>query len=207
MTGNPGEIWRQRLWVWLPALLFFLANAVAFSVYRLGYAGDVADLEDELDRQERQIGQLREQRTELETLVARVRTNDLQVRQLYSEYLATRRQAVTQVTTEFRRLARQAGLLPGSVSFDEEEIESYGLVRRSFSYTVEGTYAELRKFINLLELSPSFLTIEEISVAGGADEGPELKIDLTLSTLFARDPDAAAAPQPAPVAAADRRPS
>jgi Tfp pilus assembly protein PilO len=205
MTGNPGEIWRQRLWIWLPALLFFLANAIAFSVYRLGYAGDVASLEEELEGQERQIGQLREQRKQLETLVARVRTNDLQVRQLYSEYLATRRQAVTQVTTEFRRLARQAGLLPGSVSFDEEEIESYGLVRRSFSYTVEGTYAELRKFINLLELSPSFLTVEEISVVGGADEGPELKIDLTLSTLFARDPDAATATTPA--VAADRRPS
>ena len=34
-----GEIWRQRLWIWLPALLFFLANATAFSVYKLGYAG------------------------------------------------------------------------------------------------------------------------------------------------------------------------
>ena len=35
------EIWRQRLWVWLPALVFFLANASAFTVYRLGYAGNV----------------------------------------------------------------------------------------------------------------------------------------------------------------------
>ncbi|HYO12226.1 MAG TPA: hypothetical protein VE685_03410 [Thermoanaerobaculia bacterium] len=205
MTGNPGEIWRQRLWVWLPALLFFLANAVAFSVYRLGYAGDVASLEEELDRQELQIGQLREQRKELETLVARVRTNDLQVRQLYSEHLSNRRRALIGVDAEFKRLASQAGLLPRSISYDEEEIESYGLVRRSFSFSVEGTYAELRKFINLLELSPSFLTIEEISVVGGADEGPEVKIDLTLSTLFARDPDAAAAT--ATAAAVDRRPS
>lgn len=204
MITNPGEIWRQRLWVWLPALLFFLANAVAFSVYRLGYAGDVAFLEERLDRQELQIGQLREQRKELETLVARVRTNDLQVRQLYAEHLSNRRRALTGVDVEFRRLARQAGLLPQSISYAEEQIESYGLVRRSFSFSVEGTYVELRKFINLLELSSSFLTVEEISVVGGADEGPELTISLTLSTLFAGDPDAATATAPA---AADRRPS
>lgn len=205
MTGNPGEIWRQRLWVWLPALLFFLANAAAFSVYRLGYAGDVASLEKRLASQESQLEQLRGQRKELETLVARVRTNNLQVGQLYQEHLATRRQAVTQVAAEFRSLARQAGLLPRMISYDEEELESYGLVRRSFSFSVEGTYLELRKFINLLELSSSFLTVEEISVSGGADEGPELKIGLTLSTLYARDPEAAAAT--ATAATADRRPS
>ena len=40
--SNGDVIWRQRLWVWLPALVFFLANAAAFSVYRFGFAGDVA---------------------------------------------------------------------------------------------------------------------------------------------------------------------
>ncbi len=28
---SPGEIWRLRLWVWVPALLFFLANATAYT--------------------------------------------------------------------------------------------------------------------------------------------------------------------------------
>ena len=53
---------------------------------------------------------------------------------------------------------------------------------------MDGTYLELRKFINLLELSDSFLTLEEVTLAGETrGEGPELNIRLSLSTLFASE--------------------
>lgn len=207
---NPGDIWRQRLWVWLPALLFFLANAAAFSVYRFGYAGRVEFLEERLDAQATEMKRLEGRRKELETLVARVRTNDLQVRQLYSERLSTRRRRLTGVTAEVKKLADQAGLRPRTVSYSDEESEDYGIVKRSFTFPVEGTYAELRKFINLLELSPSFLAVEEISVTSG-EEGQELKINMTISTLFAVEPGEAAATRPAAASGgeggAERRPS
>ena len=205
---NPGEIWRQRLWVWLPALLFFLANAAAFSVYRFGYAGRVESLEERLDVQKTEMQRLEARRRQLETLVARVRTNDLEVRQLYKERFATRSQRMVPITAEVRRLASQAGLRPRSISYPEEEIEEYGLVKRSFSFAVDGTYVELRKLINLLELSSSFLAVEEISLAGGGEEGPDLKINMTISTYFATEavPLAASAASRAEPGA-QRRPS
>jgi cell division protein FtsB len=192
---NPGEIWRQRLWVWLPALLFFLANAAAFSVYRFGYAGRVESLENRLDAQQAEMRRLEARRRELETLVARVRTNDLQVRQLYAERLSTRSRRLTGITAEIKELAGRAGLRPRAISYPEEEIEEHGLVKRSFTFAVDGTYAELRRFINLLELSPSFLAVDEISAADAGEEGgPELKINMTISTLFATEPGEAIAP-------------
>jgi Tfp pilus assembly protein PilO len=204
---NPGEIWRQRLWVWLPALLFFLANAAAFSVYRFGYAGRVESLEERLDVQKTEMQRLEARRKELQTLVNRVRTNDLQVRQLYDERLSTRGRRLTGVTAEVKRLAGQAGLRPRTISYPEDDIEEYGLVKRSFVFPVDGTYAELRKFVHLVELSPSFLAVEEISLAGGGEEGPELKINMKISTYFATE----AAPLPAAAAraedGAERRPS
>jgi Tfp pilus assembly protein PilO len=208
---NPGEIWRQRLWVWLPALLFFLANAAAFSVYRFGYAGRVETLDERLHAQETEMKRLAAKRKEVETLVARVRTNNLQVQQLYSERLSTRSRRLTGITAEIKDVAAKAGLRPRAISYPEEEIEEHGLVKRSFSFTVEGTYSELRKFLNLLELSPSFLTVDEIALAGGGEEGPELRMDMTISTLFAKNPGAAVEPRPAAVAGAadgaDRSPS
>lgn len=204
---NPGEIWRQRLWVWLPALLFFLANAAAFSVYRFGYAGRVESLEERLDGQKTEMQRLEARRKELQTLVNRVRTNDLQVHQLYSERFSTRSRRMVQVNAEVRRLAGQAGLRPRAISFPEEEIEEYDLIKRSFTFAVDGTYSELRKFVHLLELSPSFLAVEEISLAGGGEGGPELKINMRISTYFATE----TAPQPAAAArtgdGAERRPS
>ncbi len=55
--------------------------------------------------------------------------------------------------------------MPRSITYPEEQIQQYGLIKRSFIFSVEGTYADLRKFINLLELSDSFLTLEDASLA------------------------------------------
>ncbi|HSF40544.1 MAG TPA: hypothetical protein VLT87_12175 [Thermoanaerobaculia bacterium] len=196
---NPGDIWRQRAGVWLPALVFFLANAVAFAIY-LGYAGRVERLNDQLETQDREVARLTGKRRELETLVNRVRTNGEQVERLYSERFAPRSQRLTSVSAEVYDLARKAGLSPQAISSPEEDLEEYGLIKRSFIFTVEGTYSELRKFINLLELSKSFLTLEGVTLSGGDDQGPELRMDLSLSTLFTREPGDVPAPGPAAMA-------
>jgi Tfp pilus assembly protein PilO len=196
-----GEIWRQRLWIWVPALLFFLANAVAFSVYKLGYAGTVEKLDEEIHAQEQKRHELNGQYQQLQTMIARVGTNQEQVQQLYTDRFSTRRNRLTTITQEVKDLARQAGLSPRALSYPEKQIQDYGLIKRSFVFSVQGPYPALRKLINLLETSHSFIGIDELSVSSNT-EGPELRIDLTLSTLFAETgeggvPAVPAAPAPA----------
>jgi type IV pilus assembly protein PilO len=188
-----GEIWRQRLWVWLPAALFFLANAGAFAVYRLGYAGRVESLQEDLNTQQGRLAEIEKDQRESQTMLTRVRTNEQQVQQLYSDRLSPRSQRLTSITAEVKELAQRAGLQPRAFSYPEEEIEEFGLTQRSIVFSVEGTYIELRKFINLLEVSRSFLSLDEATLASSA-EGPELKIDLRISTLFAREPEGPGAP-------------
>jgi type IV pilus assembly protein PilO len=197
----PGEIWRQRLWIWVPALLFFLANGGAFAVYKLGYAGNIASLNDRLRELARQRQELTDKCQQAATMIDRVRTNELQVDQLYTDRLSTRSQRLTSVTAEVKKLAHEAGLVPKTISYPEKEIQEYGLIKRSLIFSVEGTYAELRKFISLLEASRSFLTVDEASVVNSA-EGKELRIDLSLSTLFSRDADTLEEPAPAAAATA-----
>lgn len=185
---DQSEIWRLRLWVWLPALLFFLANAVAFSVYRFGYADRVESLETDLGEAKEQLQPQSLRRKELERLIQRAGIADAAVRQLYDEQFSTRSERLTRVTAEVKSLARKAGLNPRTLSYPEEVIEDYGLVKRSFVFPVEGTYLELRQFINLMELSDSFLTLEAVTLSeAGRDSGPELRMNLKISTLFAQE--------------------
>jgi Tfp pilus assembly protein PilO len=181
----PGEIWRQRLWIWVPALVFFLANG-AFAVYELGYAGRIESLQDELNTQKDTLRDLAAKRKQMDMMISLVRTNESQVEQLYTDRLSTRSRRVILITDEVKKLAREAGLVPKSISYPEEEIQEYNLIRRSINFSVQGTYTGLRKFVSLLEASRSFLSIDEATLANNAD-GPELRIDLSLSTLFARD--------------------
>ena len=191
-----GEIWRQRPWIWVPALVFFLANATAFSVYKLGYAGQVEKLDDDIHTQEQTIQKLGADTRQLNMMIDRVRTNQEQVQQLYAERLSTRSRRLTGITREVKELATQAGMTPRSLSYPEEQIQDYNLIKRSFVFSVEGTYPELRKLVHLLETSRSFISIEEVTVASNS-EGPELKIDLSLSTLFAMTAEDGAAAVPA----------
>lgn len=200
---SPGEIWRQRLWVWVPALLFFLANATAYTIYRFGFADRVASLQEDLKDQKERLEPLDARRQKLQALLDRSKRNELEIRKLYAESFSTRRARLTNINGEVKSLARKAGLDPRSFSYPEEQIQQYGLIKRSFVFSVEGSYVNLRKLINLLELSDSFLTLESINLTPGTSErqgksragaapspeGSELRISLTLSTLFARDPN------------------
>lgn len=185
---DQSEIWRQRIWIWLPALLFFLANAVAFSVYRFGYAGQVQSLESDMESVREQLKPLEQQRTILERRLQRARAAETAVQHLYEDRFSTRSQRLTRIMSEVRTLARQAGLNPKSISYPLQDIEDYGLEKRSFVFSVGGTYAELRQFLNLLELTDSFLTLEAVTLSEeSGDGGPDLQMNLTLSTLFARE--------------------
>lgn len=176
-------IWRRRLAVWVPALVFFLANLALFSTYRLVYAGRVESLRGTLGERQEHLTGLQGRSQELTGLVARARSSRLGMAELYRDRLSTERGRFTAVTAEIRELARRAGLEPAAMSYPTEEIEDYGLVKRYFTFNVEGTYVELRQFVNFLELTPSFVTLEEVALSGG--EGPQLGIRLNLSTLFA----------------------
>lgn len=200
MTGHD-SIWRRRLWVWLPALLFFLANAGAFSVYRLGYAGQVQSLEEDVEEQEQALAKLQAERRQLEGRLTSARLNRDRIRQLYDQRFSTRSRRLTSVDAEVKNLASQAGLSYESISYLENEIEQYGLVKRSFVFSVEGTYFELRRFINLLELSDSFLVLESVNLSESAREDePELRINLQIATLFNRDPSEAGVVEVQPAA-------
>lgn len=181
-----GEIWRQRLWIWVPALLFFLANVVAFAVYTVGYGGRLDALDDTLAGQEQTLKTLKAGQREAQAMLTRVRTNQQQVEQLYAERLSTRSRRLTGITAEVQSMAQKAGLVPRAFTYPEKDIEEFGLIQRSFIFNVQGTYTELRRFINLIEASRSFLSIDEVRV-GGRDDSPELDISLKISTLFARD--------------------
>jgi len=188
-----GRIWRRRLVVWVPALLFFLLNLGLFSTYRLVYAGRVESLRGSLERQEERLAELERRSAELTARAAAARRSRLGVEALYRERLSTERNRFTAVTAEIRELARRAALEPAAMSYPSEEIEDYGLVKRYFTFNVEGTYVELRRFINFLELTPTFVTLEEVELSEG--EGPRLRIRLKLSTYFAEE-GRAAAPSP-----------
>lgn len=165
MIGARGDIWRQRLWVWAAALAFVALNGIGLLVYLFAYSDRVKTLEVDLRDQGKRQADVHAAHLHSEDLLRQARVNRERILQLYDEHFSTRRRRLTGVTAEVKDLAKRAGLVPRSITYPEEQIQQYGLIKRSFIFSVDGSYADLRKFINLLELSDSFLTLEDASLA------------------------------------------
>lgn len=180
----PGStsIWRRRVALWLPALVFFLLNVVVLLVYPVRFAGRMEVTADELDQERAVLAELVERRRDLESQRQGIERTRLAVDEMYGERLAPESERLTRIIAEVKDLAARSGLTPPAVSYPTEPLEEYGLRRRGFVFSVEGSYADLRKFINLLELSQTFLTLEEVTLSEGGRGA--LRIQLRVSTLF-----------------------
>jgi len=188
------SIWRRHLRGWLPPLLVFLAALAALLFYRLVFADDARAGWGQLERRASEVGQLTERREEAERLVERLRDNQQRIEEFRGQRLATEAERLTRVIAEVKELARRAGVEPSSVRYPEERLKGVGLTRRSIVFSVDGDYRGLRRFINFLELSDLFLTLEEVSLNGRSGESSDLRISLQVSTLFL-DPPVEPAPE------------
>lgn len=183
---NDSSLWRRRLWVWLPALIFLVANVAVFSTYRLVYAGQAETLKNRLAEREKELVKAEGRAQELDTLVLDARANRQLLADLVGDRLSSERQRFTRLVAEIKQLATQSGLDPTQISYPGEEIAEFGLTKRYITFNVIGTYSSLREFVRELETSRSFITLEQISLSEGDSSGL-LSITLKLSTLFARD--------------------
>ncbi|MEE9561591.1 MAG: hypothetical protein V3W50_00825 [Thermoanaerobaculia bacterium] len=181
-----GDLWRRHLARWLPPLVVCLVNVAILSTYGLVLASQASFREGRVERRRAELDLLEWSRSALAESVESARINQARIDEFYASGLSTESQRVTRIIAEVKTLARRAGLDPTVISYPDKSLREYNLVKRSIVFAVEGTYVDLRRFINFLELSEFFLTLEEIQLGSGG-QGAELRINLKISTLFAEE--------------------
>ena len=177
--------WRRHPKLWVPAAVFLLVNLGFLAAYRLVLADEAELGRGLLDRRQAELQRTQELRQALELLWDDASAAEDGLTSFYSDRLATEEQMLTTVIAKVKRLASQAGLEPAAINYDKDDIQLQDLVQRTIVFGVDGTYSQLRQFINFLELSKTFLILEEISLGSRDDESGVLGIDLTISTMFA----------------------
>ncbi|MCP4656263.1 MAG: hypothetical protein GY856_12695 [bacterium] len=180
------EVWRRRLWLWGIPLVFCMLNLIGVACYQLAFAGKVRGLQGRFESASHDLAALRNEHLETEKFLARVETNRENIALLHSEHFSTEAERFTRVVQQVKRLAREAGLNPTSFSYPEDEIEEWDLSKREIVFQVQGTYDQLRTFINSLELTDQFLILEKVALneTGAHKSNPTLGISLTISTVF-----------------------
>lgn len=205
-------IWREKRVLLIVLGLLLAANAIFFFTYRVQYQQRLDDFEDRREMAENQLTAARASRVLAERRLASYRKIEVDVRHVYDDYWSTQDQRFTPMIAEVKRLAVASGIVPSSLSFDKATIEGrtvsakrdtggaatsrssrkvpIGATEVGIAFSVDGTYEQVRRLINLLELSSQFIIIDELSLTSRT--GPTLNLNLHVKTLF-RDPTPPAA--------------
>jgi hypothetical protein len=187
-------LWRRRLWIWLPPAAMLAAATFYLVVLERGVRSQGATLEARLLVAQREHDSAQEGLAKLDKLAAAAQATRDQVERLKEEKFATEGGRFTGLIREIKQLAEHAGLDPREIGYPEETYADLGLVKRSFVFSVQGSYVNLRAFLFLLELSPSYVTVDQIDVKElSGSRG--LAVNLRLSTFFAA-PEAPAGTAP-----------
>jgi hypothetical protein len=189
-------IWREKRVLLIILGLLLAANTIFFFTYRVQYETRLQDLEDRREQSEAKLAQAKAMRSTSERRVAAYRKAQQDVRDIYNQQWSTEQERLSAWITEIKRLAVASQLVPKSISFlRTAESQRRGRVSAEvvgINFTVQGPYEQVRRLINLLELSRQFVIIDQISL--NSAENDTLTLNLQLKTLF-RDVSTAGAPK------------
>jgi Tfp pilus assembly protein PilO len=83
-----------------------------------------------------------------------------------------------------RQLARESDLMFDRDQYAEEEVRDSSLRRLRIRMVLSGDYEDMRTFIHQLEAAPEFVVIDNIELAGGADNSNAQVVTLEMSTYY-----------------------
>lgn len=169
-------IWREKRIPLAILGVFLLANAVFFFTYRVQYENRLSALEADKHAAEQHVEQLRARRAQTEQQIAMYRKAQAEIATIYNDRWSTVPERFTALINEVKRLETASQLIGRSHGFaqsekDVKEAAGLGTNVVTISFSVQGTYAQVRRLINLLELSDQFVIIDAIGLSGSSQAG------------------------------------
>ena len=169
--------WRRRL---LPVFLGLLAvNLIALAAWTLprtmrlrNATARVEAAREAVETERAGAASVRERSAAMDA-----NAKDLQV--FYDSVVGPEELDLLPTLEEIEAMARAPGLTPGRRSFSRKEVDDVALERVAVTLPLDGSYEQLVGFLQEVESSPRFLTVDGISLRGGADGEGTLLVEMS----------------------------
>lgn len=160
--------WRKdpRVLVRLVLAVLLLANLVAAAVAFKPWASSVEDLERQAATLRQQVRQREAALDKMRAIVNKVEAARTAGDHFMEKYLLATRSVASTLPQDLEQMARKAGIRQKDTTFSYEPVEgSDSLSKVTITAIYEGTYADLMRFLNLLDRSDRFLIVESLGAA------------------------------------------
>lgn len=183
-------IWKERRILLAILSLLLIGNVIFFLTYRVQYKSRLDAMDARLEEAQGQLETAKRARVSAEQSVQSYRKVEHDVQEVLDHHWSTQPKRLTLLIAEVKRLARASNASePKSYSFSkgEEKLissnnKNVGASEVGIGFSVDATYDQARRLVNLLELSQQFVIIDQIALAAGQSD--KLTLNLHLKTLF-----------------------
>ncbi|MFN8006064.1 MAG: type 4a pilus biogenesis protein PilO [Terriglobia bacterium] len=100
------------------------------------------------------------------------------------DYLFPKKKMASELLMELDQISAEAGLTRNRVGYHFDPEPAFGLQRMVITLPVEGSYANIRNFLNLLESHEKFIIIDSMALVSEREGTGMIRLDVTLSTLL-----------------------
>jgi len=192
-------IWREKR-ILLGVIAFILAvNVVFFMTYRVRYQERVNELHRKLEAQKVSLEQARQSRMAVEKRIRGFEAIENDIKWVYSDLWSSLDQRMVSLITEINRLARLSQMVPRSIGYSRVEARAGSAERMSkekgtvmsISFSVAGSYQQVRRLLNLIELSKQFVIIDSVTLSEASAADGKLQLTIGLKTVFSEPRDLA----------------
>lgn len=182
-------IWGEKKKLLIPIGVFLLVNIFFFLTYRVRYAERVKDLHGRLDTAKESLQHARADHKARQADLTGYKDVLKSIDTIYNTWWSTPDQRLTRLIGEVRALIARSDLKePPSTTFEASAAQKkdFSTSTVGISFAVVGTYSNVRKLINLLELSKQFLIVDKVSLNNGGEVGSQtpLQLSIHLKTIF-----------------------
>jgi Tfp pilus assembly protein PilO len=176
-----------RLWyLWVPPAVLVVLNVIWLAGLRGSVVGRGSILTKQVTDVEVDVNKLESHARELDRQTKALADLQQNLGTLRRDRLAPMRARLVPFLADLMKRTREAGLNPERLSYAARREERSGLVYFAASFGVKGSYDQIRRCVFLLESSPQFLLVDQLSLRGDENAGSlDIGIQLAVGTYFA----------------------
>ena len=169
--------WRKLL---LPVLALLGLNGLVLAAYTLPRTLQVRSATARAQEVRKELAREREVTAVLRRQGEAIRGNTADSGRFYRELVVGSRTELIPLLEDIDRMATEPGLKPSARTYQLEDVKGADLTRVEVLLAVEGSYDQLVGFLDRVERSRHFLTIDRIGLSAGSNTGsPSLKVGLS----------------------------
>jgi Tfp pilus assembly protein PilO len=172
---------RRPLWRRLaPVVVGLLAlNALVFAAYTVPRGLQVRNATARAAEARKSLDEARQATAALRRQAETIRSNATDTQRFYQDLVVGGRAELLPLLEDIDRMATEPGLKPSARTYNLEEVKGADLTRVRVQLAVQGSYEQLLGFLDRVERSERFLTIDRVDLNAGGAEGPSLRVEVS----------------------------